>query len=90
MARKKWQITIELSNGQINYSSMDTSDLGGFIKREKERIFKETGKRRGMIPVEPWVLDKVLRKCEDFLTAYSDANRPDVRSIEIVPDIKVG
>ncbi len=90
MSKKKWQITIELSNGQINYSSIEISDLGRFVRRRKEEIFKETGLRRGMVPVEPWVLDKVLDKCKELLTVYSDMHRPDIRNIKIVPDIRVG
>jgi hypothetical protein len=90
VGKKKWQVTVELSNGQVSYSSIDTSDLGGFVRKRKKRILEETGKRRGMVPVEPWVLDKVFEKCKDFLSAYSDASRPDIRNIKIVPDIKVG
>lgn len=86
MIKKKWHIVIELSNGQVSYSSIVPVDLVKYIKKERRK--KIDGKARKLAPIIPWVIDAILEDCKNMLTMYKSGNKPKIVSIEITQSIK--
>jgi len=85
---KRWHIVIELSNGQISYNSVAMGDLARYIREERKRILKETGKTRRMMPLTPWIIDVILRDCRKNLLSLYKTNSPEIINITVTPSIK--
>lgn len=86
IAKRKWHITIELSNGQVSYSSIVPVDLVKYIKKERKR--KSDGELRKLTPAISWVIDAILKDCKNMLTLYKSKNKPEIVSIEVTQSVK--
>jgi hypothetical protein len=81
VAKRKWHIEAELSNGQLSYYSVLMADLAPYIKRRRLKL-QQKGDYRSLAPVEAWVIEFVMENWQDSLSLF-ESNPPTIVRMKI-------
>ena len=83
-ARRKWHVTVELSNGQVEHKSVISPDLVGWV-RKKRTEYAARGIPRALAPLPPWVIEYVLEDCGKMLNDVfkNEEATPTVMNVRI-------
>ena len=82
VAKRKWHVEAELSNGQLSYFSILMADLAPFIKKRRPEL-KEEGDYRSLAPVEAWVIEFIMENLKKHLSIYAETSSPTIVLMKI-------